>query len=687
MTRPLPQESVLDAGALPVADLARIAMREGIRPRPVYQAHKWFARRFAVTARSLLVAAATETGGSFWRAFYRGDGWAGRTVLDPFLGGGVMLLEATRLGANVHGVDIEPVAAAIARFQTTLRDLPSLDATLEQLQADVGQTLAPYYEAEDEAGNRETLLHAFWVQTVDCGGCGQQYDAHPTLRFAWDETRSRQWVACRACSRVLTADLATKAIRCACGVETDVADSHISNGEARCPRCGHKEKLITYARRTRTPPSFRMFAVETLPDGDTRRVTTAGRRIRSATPFDRSRYSQSEQHLEALLEKSPAALPKGAIPSKGRSDNRLIDYGYADYSQLFNARQRLHLAMLGKAISKIRGDCRDAMGIAFSDHLTTNNMMCAYAGGWRRLTPLFSIRAYRHIARPVEINPWLRNNGRGTFPNAVRAVARASEALKHPVEPSPRGLEKRVKDADRGACNVVCGDARKLTHIPSDTVDLVLTDPPYFDYISYSELGHFFTPWFVRFGLIRAKQAQGFPVAQLASAGRTVEAERRFASRLSTAFKEIRRVCRDDGRVVFTYQNLDGRGWAAIATAMARAGVVPFQTFPLFGDSSASLHKHSQSISWDCVMVCRLNEPVKRFRVGVLARERGTASAEMWREMLQAKGLPVTAGDLINIGHACSIIEAFRERSKAVPDDCEPRSVAGSATGPSQPPR
>ncbi len=136
------------------------------------------------------------------------------------------------------------------------------------------------------------------------------------------------------------------------------------------------------------------------------------------------------------------------------------------------------------ALGKLRGGARDALAVAFSDHLTTNNMLCAYAGGWRRLSLLFSVRAYRHIARPVEINPWLQKSGRGTYPNAVRAVVRASRALKDPREPSPRGFLKRIKDAPRGATDIVCGDARRMAHIPTASVDLVLTDPPYFDYIA-----------------------------------------------------------------------------------------------------------------------------------------------------------------------------------------------------------
>jgi hypothetical protein len=52
--------------------------------------------------------------------------------------------------------------------------------------------------------------------------------------------------------------------------------------------------------------------------------------------------------------------------------------------------------------------------IAFSDHLTTSCMMTNYAFGWRRLAPLFSIRAFRHVPRPIELNPRLDGTGRGT---------------------------------------------------------------------------------------------------------------------------------------------------------------------------------------------------------------------------------------------------------------------------------
>jgi putative DNA methylase len=254
-------------------------------------------------------------------------------------------------------------------------------------------------------------------------------------------------------------------------------------------------------------------------------------------------------------------------------------------------------------------------------------------------------------------------NGRGTFPNAVRAVARASKALREPKEPTTVGVLKCVADSAVGTTDIVRGDARRMTHIPTAPVDLVLTDPPYFDYISYSELGHFFTPWFRRFGLISRRGTLTFPKGQLASATRSRNAEQRFEPRLAEVFREIRRVCKPEGRIVFTFQNLDGRGWNALAKAMARAGVKPIRMLPLYGDSSASLHKHSHSISWDAAMVCRVSEARLKLKIDAEARAEGLRVAEAWSGALSAKHLKMSDGDRANITHAASVVAAFDRRS------------------------
>src|SRR4051812_23449000 len=144
--------SMLDGGCLPVEELAVLAHREGRRPVPVYHAHRWFARRFSSAFRAILVAARLSSDGDFWKAFYDGVDLSSLTVLDPFVGGGTSVVEAARLGASTIGVDIDPVACAITRFELAAADAPDLEDGLARLQASAGGRLARYYQTRSGAG-------------------------------------------------------------------------------------------------------------------------------------------------------------------------------------------------------------------------------------------------------------------------------------------------------------------------------------------------------------------------------------------------------------------------------------------------------------------------------------------------------------------------------------------------------
>ena len=130
-----PGGSLLDSGDLPVEQLANLADREGRRPVPIYHAHRWFARRFSSAFRAILIAARLPSDADFWEAFYKGVDYSDLTVLDPFVGGGTSVVEAARLGASTIGVDIDPVACAITRFELAAADAPDLGASLTNLRA------------------------------------------------------------------------------------------------------------------------------------------------------------------------------------------------------------------------------------------------------------------------------------------------------------------------------------------------------------------------------------------------------------------------------------------------------------------------------------------------------------------------------------------------------------------------
>lgn len=653
--------SLLDAGELPVEGLALLAEREGRRPVPIYQAHRWFARRFSSAFRAILTAARLAPGDDFWEAFYRGVDYAGRTVLDPFVGGGTSVVEAARLGASTIGVDIDPVACAITRFELAAADAPDIEASLERLQSGVGQHLDRYYQTRSATGEARRVLHAFWVQVVRCRSCRRSIEAHPHYQLAYEAEGEKQWAFCRACHQVHELGRKANSFRCqSCRTTTVIEEGIVDYGELTCPDCQTTERLIDVAARVSAPPQWNLFALETIPLQVPRhRCLMTERVFQAATDHDHERVRAARRALLRRREADgPRWVPRRVIPTEGRSDDRLLAYGYRHYHDLFNPRQLLHLSVLAEAIARAEGRERDALALAFSDHLTTNCMLTHYAFGWRRLAPLFSIRAYRHVTRPVEINPWLDGTGRGTFPNTVRQVQRAIDFARAPtVAHLDGGFVRSGSLNSNGHRRVILnGDSRDLTGVGDRSVDLILTDPPFFDNIAYAELSDFFLPWLQAFGLITpAGDGQATLSANLAARTRDDEGHDAFRRGLAECFVQMRRVLKDDGRLVFSYQHRTPAGWDALAFALARGGWLPIQVFPLLGNSGSGLHRHEGTIMWDAVTVCRKGRvrAVDRLSVGTGPAAEAVALARSWAGRLNGvKGTPFRNADRANLQSA-----------------------------------
>src|SRR5438874_6134484 len=76
--------------------------------RPVIGVHKWFARRPGALFRSLLLSEFVSK--PLGTSYNQGNDLAGVTIADPFMGGGTTLFESNRLGCNVVGFVINPMA-------------------------------------------------------------------------------------------------------------------------------------------------------------------------------------------------------------------------------------------------------------------------------------------------------------------------------------------------------------------------------------------------------------------------------------------------------------------------------------------------------------------------------------------------------------------------------------------------
>ncbi len=140
----------------PIAPINALSNLEGNAGKPIYQMSKWWARRRSSVFRSLLIAAATEAPGDpsqaakrVWDHYYCNHQKAGHfrklRVLDIFMGGGTTLVEGARLGFQMAGVDLNPVAWFVTKNELACSDPAQVKALFEDIEAKVKPLVQPFY--------------------------------------------------------------------------------------------------------------------------------------------------------------------------------------------------------------------------------------------------------------------------------------------------------------------------------------------------------------------------------------------------------------------------------------------------------------------------------------------------------------------------------------------------------------
>ena len=115
-----------------------------------------------------------------------------------------------------------------------------------------------------------------------------------------------------------------------------------------------------------------LFAHEVYDPRASPRATIAERWFIEASAASRRRYRAAQAAL-GDDEHPMFAESMGASPAR---DARLRVHGRTRYRDLFNARQRLHLTLLARAIDGLEGDARQIAALAGCDTLRSTNMLC-----------------------------------------------------------------------------------------------------------------------------------------------------------------------------------------------------------------------------------------------------------------------------------------------------------------------
>jgi adenine-specific DNA methylase len=385
------------------------------------------------------------------------------------------------------------------------------------------------------------------------------------------------------------------------------------------------------------------------------------------------------------------------------------NHGFTHWWTMFNQRQLLVHALILKCLAQAegRGFSRAAVEAVLGTYVQAIRYHCAFAfyqADYDKLIPHFSNNNYHPKNTPVE-GSLFSTVGAGGF-NAVRGwleeglawkanpwelvsletLARTYPALADQLG----GKSEKVSPGDPiGEVGVFQGSSTDLTHVPTVSLDLVITDPPFGGLLHYSELSDFFYVW-LRLAL-KDKYPDYFgkdytPKSLEAVANRAREPEDPdgFYQRLLTqCWREAHRALKPSGILAFTFHHSEDEPWVAVLESLFDAGYYLEATYPIRSDETKGEGEFgSKTIEYDIIHVCRKRtEEPKPVSWGRMRRE-VMADVRQLQAMLEnhaKEGLPAADIQVIRRGKA---LEYFsRHYGKVYVDEGRAISVKDALIG------
>ena len=676
----------IECDDFPFEQLSRIAERESWRKeiyRPIYHVHKWWAQRLGSVFRGILLGALTPPGTDVLDLFYSPARFPDAVVFDPFMGSGTTLGETLKLGARAIGRDINPVSYLQVRTALSLRDAEALERTYQEIAADVADTISGYYTTRQPNGTSEQVLYYFWVMQAPCPICRVSVDLFSKYVFARHATPLRNptvHVVCPKCGALSPEDYRVRQTECSeCGHRFDATAGPAKGKAATCPHCRCEFAIGQTIRETGSPPAYRMYAKLVLnADGE--------KEYQPITEYDETLYCKAVTDLSG----SSYSIPHGTI-EPGYNTNQVLNYGFRSWNQMFNARQLLCISTLANRIKAIDDDrLRDAFTCLISGTLEFNNMFASYKGeGTGAVRHMFNHHILKPERTPLEANVWGTPKSSGAFSTLFRSrLLRAAQYARQPFELalSSEGEDQRSVKVDGinepllGIANsdsydqfakgsrlyVSCGNSA-VTDLPDGCVDMVVTDPPFFDNVHYSQLADFFYAW--QKLIIDDNTSHQADTTRSKWEVQNSNAET-FTERLTAVLREAGRVLKGDGLLVFTYHHSRLEGWQSVLRAVVGAGFRIEACHPVKAEMSVAMPKRQAKdpINFDIIMVCRKdrNETSKVDVVGEPDLPGAFERAESQISRLRGEGWDLSQNDIGVVVMAQAVAEISRQSKMTV---------------------
>lgn len=533
------------------------------RYNPIVSAFRWWARRPHTVMGAILDAAIEEYGSAV-------------RIADPFSGGGTVTFEAVRRGVKAYAQDLYPWPSMGLSVATRHCEPRALDRAAERLL----EVLAPLREPYRTIHGTE-LSHVLRVRSADCNDCGGRTFLFPGALVSLKSrsaTNTQAFFGCFGCGAISQRRSNVRSFTCGqCG--TTWATDVVVTGCAHCGR-NHLD---------RQPCWHPVLVQELVQEGSRFRL-----HLRPALPGDPVDSPPAGDVHPALTQ------PIG----NGVETRRLLNAGVTQWSDLYTLRQARTIVAAVNAVKQLQSPQ------AIKDRLAFAVLGAAEMPGFLSRWDRFHLKAFEamanhrfaHSTLAVEAN-LLSPVGRGTLPRRLRSAAAALNWLAATEHASPRVLlRSALAPHPSGPWDVlVTTGSSRLQSLPSRSVHIVVTDPPYYDDVQYGELARLLHAWLN----VYRQTAPGDESDEAVPNTERGTSAADYEDMIAACLAESKRTLRSNGRLVLTFHNKKLVAWRALGGALKKAGFGVAAIAVVLAENASDHCKRSVStLLYDLVIEC-----------------------------------------------------------------------------------
>lgn len=285
-------------------------------------------------------------------------------------------------------------------------------------------------------------------------------------------------------------------------------------------------------------------------------------------------------------------IPEEPIPYEPRAFTPCI-YGFDKWGELFNPRQALSLVTFAKWVREAHAEMQRqgmdeewARGVAtylgiLADRLADRaSTVCRWDNTGESIMNTFARQALPMVWDFVEVNPMSEQTGGwlGAIDWVLRVVEHSAQSSSCPA-------------------NVLRGSATRIP-LEDNSLDAIITDPPYYDAVPYADLSDFFYVWLKRtighlypadFRTPLTPKAQEAVQNPVRHGGDNSKAKVFFEDMMAQAFKEMYRVLKPKGQATIVFAHKSTDAWETLINALIKAGFTVEASWPLHTEMATRL--------------------------------------------------------------------------------------------------